>query len=121
MFEQLLREMILMLLREDTDIRTALVTLAAEGYDKSVRNAVKFAIENDEQVQDVIRKQATMDIGELIVDTLKDLLDGDDDDITSAFNKKIVDAIDHDMDVASSIRFIVSDKIETLNFEVTVR
>jgi hypothetical protein len=98
MFEQMLRELLLKLIREDTEIRDTINIFCGQVYDKSVKQAIKYTIENDEQVQDVIRKQATLDIGELIIEM-----------------------IDHDDNVINSIRSMVQDKIDDLTFEVIVR
>jgi len=98
MFEQMLRELLLKLIREDTEIRNELFFAQARVYDNSVTDAVKYTIENDEQVQDAVRKQATLDVGDLIVEM-----------------------IDHDENVISSIRSMIRDKIDDLIFEVTVR
>ena len=66
MFEEMLKDLLLKMIREDEDVQAAIITTCANAYDTSVKHAVKFSIENDESVQDVIRKQATMDIWEAI-------------------------------------------------------
>lgn len=72
MFEQMLKEHLIKLLQDDLAVRNAitpmLAKIAREVYNTSVQEAVKWVIENDETVQDVIRKQATTDIWEAIED-----------------------------------------------------
>lgn len=68
MFEQMLKELILKLIREDSEVRTEFIHMMNVYYDISVTHAVKHSIENDGDIQDVIRKQATTDIWEAIED-----------------------------------------------------
>lgn len=82
MFEQLLKEMILKMINEDPDIRSMLWKMMMENYDMAISRSVKHIIENDESVQDVIRKQATTDIWEAI-----------EDDVYAAIDKTFEDLI----------------------------
>lgn len=82
MFEQLLKEMILKMINEDPDIRSVLWKTMMENYDMVISRSVKHIIENDESVQDVIRKQATTDIWEAI-----------EDDVDAAIDKTFEDLI----------------------------
>ncbi len=68
MFEQMLKEMFIKIIREDETLKAEFLVLAAKSYELSVTRSVKYVIENDESVQDVIRKQATTDIWEAIED-----------------------------------------------------
>jgi predicted transcriptional regulator len=119
MFETMLREMLLKLIREDLEFRDTINILCGQMYDNSVKHAVKYTIDNDGvvkamirqmikqsleedgDIQDVIRKQATTDIGELIVMTVRE-----DSSIADWLNDAIAEAID--------------DKIKDLTFEVSV-
>lgn len=83
MFEQLLKELLLKLIRDDPDVQAAMLVWASNAYATSVTTAVKHVIENDESVQDVIRKQATTDIWEAIEDEV-------DTAITSSINELVV-------------------------------
>ena len=74
MFEQMLKELILKLIREDRDVQLAIIEWTSDAYNTSVQNSVKWAIENDESVQDVIRKQATTDIFEAIADDVEEAI-----------------------------------------------
>lgn len=47
-------------------MQNAIIEWTTKTYDQSVTDCVKRSIENDETVQDVIRKQATTDIWEAI-------------------------------------------------------
>ncbi len=68
MFEQMLKEMFIKIIREDETLKAEFLVLAAKSYELSVTRSVKYVIENDESVQDVICKQATTDIWEAIED-----------------------------------------------------
>lgn len=104
MFELMLRELLLKMVREDTEFRD------------SVSIAVKNAIENDDLVQDAIRKQATTDISELIIDMFDS-----SQSIDEILTKKIVDVIENNKEVVNSISEHVDHLVDELTFEVTVR
>lgn len=115
MFETMLREMLLKLIREDAEIFNELRKMNGYMYDNSVASAVKYVIENDEQVQDVIRKQATKDIGELITDMIER-----DEVVNTTLTDKIVRAVNNDEHVIDSITERIDQAINDLTFEVTV-
>lgn len=104
MFELMLRELLLKMVREDTEFRD------------SVSIAVNNAIENDDLVQDAIRKQATTDISELIIDMFDS-----SQSIDEILTKKIVDVIENNKEVVNSISEHVDHLVDELTFEVTVR
>jgi cellobiose phosphorylase len=88
MFEQMLKELLLKLLREDLEVQAAVIGNCDTSYDRSVQSTVKYVIENDETVQDVIRKQATTDIWEAI-----------EDDVSRAIDR-VVDNLNYDITVS---------------------
>jgi hypothetical protein len=75
MFEQMLKELLLKLLREDMEVQAAIIGNCDTSYDRSVQSTVKYVIENDDTVQDVIRKQATTDIWEAIEENVEETID----------------------------------------------
>ena len=81
MFEEMLKDLLLKMIREDEDVQAAIITTCSNAYDTPVKHAVKFSIENDESVQDVIRKQATMDIWQAIEDDVESAIDKAIDDL----------------------------------------
>lgn len=83
MFEQMLKDYIIKLIRQDPDVILAIIASSREAFDTSVQHAVKHVIETDESVQDVIRKQATTDIWEAIEDDV-------DTAIVSAIDELVV-------------------------------
>jgi len=68
MFEQMLKDYIIKLIRQDPDVILAIIASSREAFDTLVQHTVKYVIENDEMIQDVIRKQATTDIWQAIED-----------------------------------------------------
>jgi hypothetical protein len=115
MFETMLREMLLKMVREDPDFRAEIMKISGEMYDNSVKQAVKYVIENDEAMQDVIRKQATTDIGELITDMIER-----DDVVKESFTARIVHAVNNDEQVIDAITERIDRAINDLTFEVSV-
>jgi methyl coenzyme M reductase alpha subunit len=116
MFETMLREMLLKLIREDDEFRGVVLNLCSDMYDNSVKHAVKYTIENDEQVQDVIRKQATTDIGELITDMIER-----DEVVKESISTAVHQVIENSEYVSRMIDGQVTELIENLTFEVSVR
>jgi hypothetical protein len=115
MFETMLREMLLKLIREDREFRTHIYNMCEEQYNRSVGVAVQHSLLNNEQVQDVIRKQATTDIGELITD----MIERDEvvkESISTAVHQVIIDS----EYVSRIIVDQVNERIENLTFEVSV-
>jgi hypothetical protein len=55
MLEQMLKEFLIKLIREDRDVQSAINVWATDAYLNSVTSSVKHTLENDESVQDVIR------------------------------------------------------------------
>lgn len=90
MFEEMLKELLLKLIREDTDVQSAMLVWASNSYAASVTTAVKCVIESDEMVQDVIRKQATTDIFEAIADDVEEAIE------------RVVDGLTFDINVSRS-------------------
>ena len=82
MFEQMLKELILKLLREDLEVQAAVIGNCDISYDRSVQSTVKYVIESDEMIQDVIRKQATTDIWGAIEDDVKSCVEDEIDKLT---------------------------------------
>lgn len=56
-------------------MQNAIIEWTTKTYDQSVTDCVKRSIENDETVQDVIRKQATTDIWEAISEEVDSAID----------------------------------------------
>lgn len=104
MFEFLLREFLLKMINEDAEFRN------------SLKELLQQVIATDEIVQDVIRKQATTDIGELIIDMFDS-----SQSIDEILTKKIVDVIENNKEVINSISEHVDHLVDELTFEVTVR
>jgi hypothetical protein len=115
MFETMLREMLLHLVREDTEFRGAVYKICTDTYDRSVVGAVKHVIENDDHVQDVIRKQATTDIGELITDMIER-----DEVVKESISTAVHQVIENSEYVSRMIDGQVTERIENLTFEVSV-
>jgi rRNA-processing protein FCF1 len=115
MFETMLREMLLKLIREDAEIFNELRKMNSSMYDSSITSAVKYVIENDEQVQDVIRKQATTDIGELVTDMIER-----DETVKESISTAVHQVIENSEYVSNMIDTQVIDRIENLTFEVSV-
>ena len=115
MFETMMREMLLKMIREDAEFRREVISLVSDVYNAHIQHAVKYVIESDEQVQDVIRKQVTMDIGELITDLIQC-----DEGVNNTLTDKIVRAVNNDERVIDSITERIDQAISGLTFEVSV-
>ena len=104
MFEFLLCEFLLKMTNEDAEFRN------------SLKELLQQVIATDEIVQDVIRKQATTDIDELIINMFDSSRS-----IDEILTKKIVDVIENNKEVVNSISEHVDHLVDELTFEVTVR
>jgi hypothetical protein len=129
MFETMLREMLLHLVREDAEFRSEIYGLCEEQYNRSVgvavqyvilndgiakatiRQMIKQSLEEDGDIQDVIRKQATTDTGELIIDMIERDL---------SVNQALISKIELVLEDNPFIAETIDDKIKDLTFEVSV-
>jgi hypothetical protein len=68
MLEQMLKEFLIKLIREDRDVQTALIRVVEDQDLENLTYTVKNLLLNSDSIESVIRKQATTDIWEAIED-----------------------------------------------------
>jgi hypothetical protein len=107
--------MLLKLIREDAEVFNELRKMNSSIYDNAVKQAVEYMIVNNDEVQDVIRKQATTDIGELITDMIER-----DEVVKESISTAVHQVIENSEYVSRMIVDQVNERIENLTFEVSV-